>query len=49
MREKVRDRLEHILKVCDDLLAAKDMYEFDSIKDNPIMFYGFVKLAEITC
>lgn len=49
MREKVRDkvRLEHILKACDDLLAAKDKYEFDLIKDEPLLFYGFVKLAEI--
>lgn len=49
MREKVKDkgRLEHILQACNDLLASKDKYTFDAVKDDPIIFYGFVKLAEI--
>ena len=49
MREKVRDkgRLEHILQACNDLLTSKDKYKFEEIKDNTILFYGFVKLAEI--
>lgn len=49
MREKVRDkgRLEHILQACDDLLESKDKYEFESVKDDPVIFFGFVKLAEI--
>ena len=49
MREKVRDkgRLEHILQACNDLMKSKDKYEFEAVKDDPIIFYGFVKLAEI--
>ena len=49
MREKVRDkgRLEHILYACNALLQSKDKYEFEIIKDEPLLFYGFVKLAEI--
>ena len=49
MREKVKDkgRLEHILQACNDLLASKDRYTFETVKDDPIIFYGFVKLAEI--
>ena len=47
MREKVKDkgRLEHILQACNDLLASKDKYTFDAVKDDPIIFYGFVKLS----
>ena len=39
MREKVKDkgRLEHILQACNDLLASKDKYTFDAVKDDPIM------------
>lgn len=49
MREKVRDkgRLEHILQACNDLLESKDKYEFEAVKDDPVIFFGFVKLAEI--
>ena len=49
MREKVRDkgRLEHILQACDDLLESKDKYEFESVKDDSVIFFGFVKLSEI--
>lgn len=49
MREKVRDkgRLEHILQCCDKLIAYKDQYVLDDLKDNSLIFYGFVKLVEI--
>lgn len=49
MREKVRDhgRLEHILQACNCILANKDKYVFAEIKDDPIIFYGFVKQVEI--
>ena len=49
MREKVKDkgRLEHILQACNDLLASKDKHTSDAVKDDPIIFDGFVKLAEI--
>ena len=42
MREKVKDkgRLEHILQACNDLLASKDKYTFDAVKDDPIMAIG---------
>lgn len=49
MREKVKDkgRLEHILQACTTLLEYKDKYEFETAKDDPVIFYGFVKLVEI--
>ena len=49
MREKVRDkgRLEHILQACNHLLNSKNKYEFELIKDDPLLFYGFVKITEI--
>ena len=49
MREVVRDkgRLEHILQCCNALLKSKDEYDFETAKDDPIAFYGFVKLTEI--
>ena len=49
MREKVRDkgRLEHILQCCEKLIAYKDQYVLDDLKDNSLIFYGFVKLVEI--
>ena len=49
MREKVRDkgRLEHILQCCVKLIAYKDQYVLDDLKDNSLIFYGFVKLVEI--
>ena len=49
MREKVKDRgrLEHILTAINQLLTYKDKYELDDIKNNPVVFYGFVKLVEI--
>lgn len=49
MRETVRDRgrLEHILQACNNILENKDKYVFDEIKEDPIIFYGFVKQVEI--
>lgn len=49
MREKVRDkgRLEHILQACTTLLEYKDKYDFETAKSDPVIFYGFVKIAEI--
>lgn len=49
MREKVRDRgrLEHMLQACNNVLENKDKYVFEEIKDDPIIFYGFVKQVEI--
>ena len=49
MREKIKDkgRLEHIQTAIEQLLTYKDKYELDDIKNNPVVFYGFVKLVEI--
>lgn len=49
MREKVKDkgRLEHILQACTTLLDNKDKYDFETAKNDPVIFYGFVKLVEI--
>ena len=49
MREQIKDkgRLEHILQCCNNLLNYKDKYVFEEIKDDPIIFYGFVKQVEI--
>ncbi len=49
MREKIKDigRLEHILAAINVLLANKDKYTFDEVKNNPITFFGFVKHVEI--
>lgn len=49
MREKVKDkgRLSHILSAIDVLLTHKDKYNFEEIKDDPIIFFGFVKQMEI--
>lgn len=49
MREKVKDkgRLEHIHTAIEQLLTYKEQYKFDDIKNNPVVFYGFVKLVEI--
>lgn len=47
MREKVKDRgrLEHILQCCNNLLNNRDKYVFEEIKDDPIIFYGFVTIV----
>ena len=49
MREKIKDkgRLEHILNAINTLLTYKDKYHFEDIKDDPIVFFGFVKHVEI--
>ena len=49
MREKVKDkgRLEHIQSAINQLLTSKEQYRFEDIKNNPVVFYGFVKLVEI--
>ena len=49
MREKVKDsgRLEHIQTAIEQLLTYKGKYGLDDIKNNPVVFYGFVKLVEI--
>lgn len=49
MRERIKDkgRLEHILKWINVLLEFKDKYTFNEIKDDPIVFFGFVKHVEI--
>ena len=39
--------MEHILQCCDKLIAYKDQYVLDDLKDNSLIFYGFVKLVEI--
>ncbi len=49
MRERIRDkeRLEHILEASNKLLENKDKYTLEEIKNNSVLFYGFVKLVEI--
>ncbi len=49
MRERIRDkeRLEHILDASNKLLENKDKYTLEEIKNNSVLFYGFVKLVEI--
>lgn len=49
MRERIKDlgRLRHILNSVNVLLANKDKYEFEQVKDDPIIFFGFVKHVEI--
>ena len=49
MREKVKDRgrLEHILQACNILLENKAKYSREMVINDPIVFYGLVKLVEI--
>lgn len=49
MREEIKDknRLCHILVACTILLERKSDDSLDSIKNDPIKFYGYVKLVEI--
>lgn len=49
MREKIKDkgRLVHIMTAINNILEHKDRYVFEEIKDDPIIFYGFVKQVEI--
>ena len=39
--------MEHILHAICVLMEYKDKYRFEEIKDNPIVFFGFVKQVEI--
>lgn len=49
MREKVKDRgrLEHILQVCNILLENQAKCNREVVINDPVVFYGFVKLVEI--
>lgn len=49
MRERIKDRgrLEHILAAINVLLDYKDKYSFEEARQNPIVFFGFVKHIEI--
>ena len=49
MRERIRDRerLEHILRAIDELLAGRNRFSPDEAESNPIIYFGFVKLVEI--
>lgn len=49
MRERIKDkgRLEHILSAINVILGYKDEYSFEEAKNNPIVFFGFVKHIEI--
>lgn len=49
MRETVKDRgrLEHILDAVNMIIANKEKYTLESIKNDSIAFYGFAKLVEI--
>lgn len=49
MREPIRDkeRLQHILDACNTLTMNIDGINTDDIQNDPIRFYGYVKLVEI--
>lgn len=49
MRERVKDvhRLEHMLEAIHTILANKELYTFEQIQTQPIIFHGFVKEVEI--
>lgn len=49
MREKIKDkgRLEHILSSIEIILNNKNKYEYGTVVNDPIVFYGFVKHVEI--
>ena len=49
MREKIKDkgRLEHILSSIEIILNNKNKYKYESVANDPIVFYGFVKHVEI--
>lgn len=49
MREAIKDknRLEHILETCNILLDRKGKDSLDDLMNDPIKFYGYVKLVEI--
>lgn len=49
MRETIKDknRLEHIHETCTILLDRKEKDTLDDLINDPIKFYGYVKLVEI--
>lgn len=49
MREPARDkeRLENILEACQIIIEQKKNDSLDDLTNNPIKFYGYVKLVEI--
>ena len=49
MRETLRDpgRLQHILDAATKIVNEKPNHTLETIKANPLVFYGFVKLVEI--
>lgn len=49
MRETLRDpgRLQHILDAAIKIVNEKPHHTLESIKANPLVFYGLVKLVEI--
>lgn len=49
MRESIKDknRLEHIQETCVILLERKEKDSLDILMNDPIKFYGYVKLVEI--
>ena len=49
MREQVRDneRLQHILKAIDILLSGAQRYSLETVEEDPIVYFGFVKQVEI--
>lgn len=49
MREPIRDseRLQHILDACNLLIQRQSQDSIQNLKEDPIKFYGYVKLIEI--
>lgn len=49
MREPENDaiRLEHIEEICDILISRSSSDSLESVKSDPIKFYGYVKLVEM--
>ena len=49
MREIVKDRgrLEHILEAINGIMADKDLYTLDQVRNSTLLFYGFTKYVEI--
>ncbi|MDE6238132.1 MAG: DUF86 domain-containing protein [Muribaculaceae bacterium] len=49
MRDKLRDpgRLRHMLEMAVLLQKEKDKHSLESIKNDPILFYGLTKMTEI--
>lgn len=49
MREPTKDkgRIEHMLKMCQDLEVAKQKHTSDEIANDSILFFGISKMIEI--